>query len=288
MRLVTYDRGGARRLGAWVDGTVVDLPDAVGHPSFPATMERLVEHAGGTILDAGREILSHHDILEEFAVPRARLLIPLLPHALRGIEGPVVPPLVDPTTGLVVLGPDEELPWPAKGSMDMAIEVACIIAGGGDNLSRQEAGEAIFGYTIVTDWRAVSAPRRQSKSDRKANASNGRGATSEDYVAISLGPCIVTADEFDYPQAAVNVRIDGKTRSRGRIVDARGSFTEAVRQASREQALRAGDLLGSGASRGDRTHWQLHPGAVVEVEAERIGVLRTIVGASVPSLAHRR
>ena len=46
MRLVTYDRGGARRLGAWVDGTVVDLPDAVGHPSFPTTMEALVEHNG--------------------------------------------------------------------------------------------------------------------------------------------------------------------------------------------------------------------------------------------------
>ena len=41
MRLVTYDRGGVRRLGALVAGTVVDLPDAVGHPSFPATMEAL-------------------------------------------------------------------------------------------------------------------------------------------------------------------------------------------------------------------------------------------------------
>ena len=42
MRLVTYDRGGQRRLGAILEGEVVDLPDAVGHPAFPTTLEGLV------------------------------------------------------------------------------------------------------------------------------------------------------------------------------------------------------------------------------------------------------
>src|SRR6266508_6688215 len=55
MRLVTYDRGGARRLGAWVGGIVVDLPDAVGHPAFPTTMEALIALHGGTTLDAALE-----------------------------------------------------------------------------------------------------------------------------------------------------------------------------------------------------------------------------------------
>jgi hypothetical protein len=42
-RLVTYDREGRRRLGALVDGDVVDVPSAVGDDAFPTTMEGLVE-----------------------------------------------------------------------------------------------------------------------------------------------------------------------------------------------------------------------------------------------------
>src|SRR5438477_298337 len=39
VRLVTFDRKGHRRLGALVGAQVVDLPEAVGHPAFPSTME---------------------------------------------------------------------------------------------------------------------------------------------------------------------------------------------------------------------------------------------------------
>src|SRR6266536_159101 len=82
MRLVTYDRGGARRLGAWVGGLVVDLPDAVGHPAFPTTMEALIALHGGTTLDAAREALSHPANVKEFRVPGARLLPPIVPISL--------------------------------------------------------------------------------------------------------------------------------------------------------------------------------------------------------------
>jgi hypothetical protein len=54
MRLVTYDRRGHRRLGAILDGRVVDLPDAVGHPAFPTTLEAFVQSSRGTVLDAAR------------------------------------------------------------------------------------------------------------------------------------------------------------------------------------------------------------------------------------------
>src|SRR2546423_2805438 len=86
MKLVTYNRGGARRLGAWVAGGVVDLPDAVGHPAFPTTLEALVARNGGTTLDAAREALSDEENARTRAVPRARLLVPLLPSSLRGFQ----------------------------------------------------------------------------------------------------------------------------------------------------------------------------------------------------------
>jgi len=79
MKLVTYDRGGARRLGAWVAGGVIDLPDAVGHPAFPTTLEALVARNGGTTLDAAREALSDEANVGACVVPRARLSEPPLP-----------------------------------------------------------------------------------------------------------------------------------------------------------------------------------------------------------------
>jgi hypothetical protein len=286
MRLVTYDRGGARRLGAWVDGTVVDLPDAVGHPSFPATMERLVEHTGGTILDAARHTLAQPDLAMEFAVPEARLLVPLLPHALRNGDREVGSPLVEPATGLAVLGPDDELPWPSRGGLDMTMEVACVIRGSGSALSRQQAEQMIFGYTVVVDWRLSDGPGRTS--GRNHRRSKERRSPDEGYVALSFGPCVVTADDFDIERAAVNVRVDRKTVSRGSVIGAKAAFTQVVKEASKEHELRPGDLLGSGAEPSGRGRWELRPGAIVEVEAERIGVLRTTLGKRARTLAHRR
>src|SRR5919197_4690469 len=82
VKLVSYDRRGHRRLGALTGGRVVDLPDAVGHPAFPTTMESLLRNHGGTILDVDRESLEREDVME-FAVPDPRLLAPLLPSSVR-------------------------------------------------------------------------------------------------------------------------------------------------------------------------------------------------------------
>ncbi len=131
MRLVTYDRGGARRLGAWVGSTVVDLPDAVGHPAFPSTMEALVKRHAGTTLDAARAALDHPDAASEFGVPSPRLLSPVIPSSVR------VAPRGSP---------------PAVGGNEASedVELACLFGGGGKNLTPSDAAVAVFGYALVT------------------------------------------------------------------------------------------------------------------------------------------
>ena len=131
MRLVTYDRGGARRLGAWVGSTVVDLPDAVGHPAFPSTMEALVKRHAGTTLDAARAALDHPDAASEFGVPSPRLLSPVIPSSVR------VAPRGHPATG-------------GDNGANGDIELACLLGVGGKNLSPSDAALAIFGYALVT------------------------------------------------------------------------------------------------------------------------------------------
>src|SRR5205085_10834651 len=90
MRLVTYERGGVRRLGALVDeGRAIDLADAVGHPAFPSTLEGLVGRSGGTTVDAAHEAAARPDNAEEFAIGRPALVAPFTPE---GARSPVLGP----------------------------------------------------------------------------------------------------------------------------------------------------------------------------------------------------
>jgi hypothetical protein len=80
MRLVTYDRGGQRRLGAIIEGEVVDLPDAVGHPAFPTTLEGFVASSRGTVMEAADAALERYDV--QRGRGRPRILTPLFPTLL--------------------------------------------------------------------------------------------------------------------------------------------------------------------------------------------------------------
>src|SRR5436190_20514361 len=224
MRLVTYDRGGARRLGAWVGRGTVDLPDAVGHPAFPTTMETLVSRCGGTTLDAAREALEHPAYVRDCRVTRARLLPPVIPISL--IEH------------RWIFGPDDSIPWPAwADEVDYHVEVACVIGKPGRDLSPKLAATIVFGYTLMNDWSARSGPRTDGGRRRRPR---------EDRFATSLGPCIVTADEFDPTRGLLQARVNGDLWSTGDLGQARATFPELIAELSRSQPLFPGDIVGSG------------------------------------------
>jgi 2-keto-4-pentenoate hydratase/2-oxohepta-3-ene-1,7-dioic acid hydratase in catechol pathway len=190
MRLVTYDRGGARRLGAWVGSTVVDLPDAVGHPAFPSTMEALVKRHAGTTLDAARAALDHPDAVSEFEVPSPRLLSPVIPSSVR------VAPRANPAT---VEG---------NGAYE-DVELACLLGGGGKNLSPSDAAAAVFGYALVT--------------------------------AVTLGPTVVTPDELEAGNPRLVITIDGKPFSEAAIDPA--TLAAVIATTSRDEELSPGDVF---------------------------------------------
>jgi hypothetical protein len=129
MRLVTYDRGGERRLGAWVGRVLVDLPDAVGHPAFPLTMESFLERHGGSLVEAAEAALAHPDVLDEFALGGPPLLGPVVPSSVRIVRNRPLPP--DPFR---------------SGE----VELACVLGGAGRELTIAGAFNAIFGYTLVS------------------------------------------------------------------------------------------------------------------------------------------
>jgi fumarylacetoacetate (FAA) hydrolase len=171
----------------------------------------------------------------------------------------------------VIYGPEVEIPYPeGTQELDYELEVAAIIGDEGK----------IGGFTIMNDWSARDLQREEMKV--------GLGPSKGKDFATSLGPIVVTPDEFDGSGATMIARVNGEERSRGDLADMYHSWDKIVAHAARNTALLPGDVLGSGTvgtgcilEHGDG-RW-LQPGDVVELEVEGIGVLRNRIGAGRPS-----
>jgi 2-keto-4-pentenoate hydratase/2-oxohepta-3-ene-1,7-dioic acid hydratase in catechol pathway len=173
-----------------------------------------------------------------------------------------------------VFGPDEEIPWPAyTEELDYELEVACVLGGQGRDLDEDGARALIFGYTLMNDWSARDIQRKEM-------ASRLGPAKGKDF-ATSLGPCIVTADELDPTALRLVARVDGEVWSEGDLGGARWTFPQMIAHVSQGEDVWPGDVYGSGTFGGgcglDLGKF-LWPGAVVELEADPIGVLGNRVG----------
>jgi fumarylacetoacetate (FAA) hydrolase len=164
-----------------------------------------------------------------------------------------------------IYGPEDEIPFPPESTeRDYELEVAAIIG----------AEQQIGGFTIMNDWSARDLQRAEMKV--------GLGPSKGKDFATSLGPIVVTPDEFVGTSATMVARVNGEERSRGELADMHHSWEAIVAHARRNTRLRAGDVLGSGTvgsgcilEHGDG-RW-LQSGDVVELEVEGIGALRNRV-----------
>lgn len=183
-------------------------------------------------------------------------------------------------------GHEDTIPCPPYTSaLDYELEIAVVIGKRGTDIRPEEAPEYIFGYTIFNDWSARDVQRREMAV--------GLGPAKGKDFASSFGPVLVTADEladratgrpgvYDLEMTA---RINGMEFSRGNFKDIHWSFGEIIARASESVMLLPGDVIGSGTvGTGcllELTKFQgpwLNQGDVVELEIERIGVLRNTVG----------
>ncbi len=181
-----------------------------------------------------------------------------------------------------IFGPGEAIPYPFyTQELDYELEVACVIGKAGINIPLEKAEQYIFGYTLFNDWSARDIQRQENKV--------GLGPAKGKDFASSLGPWIVTPDEladratgrpgvFDLRMCA---RVNGVERSSGNWKDIHYSFGEMIARASQAAYLLPGDVFGSGTVGSgcllELTHGKgpwLQPGDTVELEGERLGVLR--------------
>jgi len=270
MKLVTYDAGHGPRVGALEHGGVVDL-------GFNGDMVAFIE--------AGAPVGTRT------TVSNTRLLAPLRPRSLRdflAFEGhlknamqrlgrPIanewynVPAFYKgmPDT---VIGPDEEIPWPAyTEKLDHELELAAIIGRRGKNISKEAALSYVFGYTI---WNDVSARDVQA---RELPISMGPAKAKDWDGSNVLGPCIVTADEIDADHLRMMVRINGELWGEDTSAHMHHTFADMIAYASQAQTLYPGEVFGSGtAAGGSGLELDRFPqeGDIIEMEIEGIGILR--------------
>ena len=174
------------------------------------------------------------------------------------------------------------IPYPsASNELDFELEVAIVIGKEGRNIALDEADDYIAGFTIMNDWSARDLQRQEMKV--------GLGPAKGKDFATSLGPALVTPDEladrrrgslYDLEMIA---RIDGREVSRGNLKDLYWTFAQMISHASRDCTLYPDEVIGSGTV-GTGCLLELglpylQPGQTVELEVERLGILRNTIGA---------
>lgn len=194
----------------------------------------------------------------------------------RGIEPPSEP-VFFLAPGSAVIGPGEDivLPAVAPDQVDYEIELAAVIGVGGASIDEDDALRHVAGYTLAND---VSARDLQRKSFEGPEYSLSHAKGLDTFKP--MGPALVTTDEFAEPlDIRLQARINGEVRQDERTTDFVHSVARCVAHVSRFMRLEPGDVMltGSPAGVGVFQGKFLRAGDVVELEADRIGVLRNVV-----------
>ena len=306
MRIARWRNGSMILEGFVVDDRVVPFGDGL---TVAAVLAR------GT--SGLRDVFSRRAESQSMKLDDVTLLAPLVPAAIRDfvafeehVEGisasvdgksEVVPewyqaPTFYFTNPHTVIATGDVLSPPMTEKLDFELEVAAIIGGvaesAGANLTAEAAAPHIFGYTIMNDWSARDIQAREMKV--RLGPAKGK-----DF-GLTLGPWIVTADEFDgfvedgFLAVRAEVFVNGILVGHDLISNMGWPFAELVAYASHNSRIVPGDVLGSGTvgnggclgelwgRRGVLAPPPLKAGDVVRMVVEGIGEIVNTVGECVP------
>jgi acylpyruvate hydrolase len=300
MKLVTFDLCGRDRVGAVLNGRLIDLNAAFtaalveageGEPSIladralPADMLGFLQ-AGDAAMSAARRALQYVVDLK-YDLPGAvfgadqlplRAPVPRPPKIVctgvnyedyRQVIGlaksPV--PLIFLKASSSVVGPDDPIRIPeGYGEAYHEYEFSCVIGKRCKAVPKERALDVIAGYTIFHDitGRTLEATSREYQPWGKSIDTYG-----------PMGPWIVTSDEM--PGDLYNLRIlrrrNGKIEAESNTSNMIFRFDDIVAFVSTFWTLEPGDLITTASPMAG----PIFPGDVIESEIEGVGVLRNPV-----------
>ena len=172
--------------------------------------------------------------------------------------------------------------WAPAGAQELDYELELGVVIGRPRRAKPvtQAWDHVAGFTILNDFSARDLQRQEVPV--------GLGPAKSKDFATGLGPALVTRDECadrisgEKLTLAMSARVNGRELSRGSTASLYHSIPRLVAQAARDAELHPGDILGTGTvGTGcilelgpENTGGWLKPGDVVELEIERLGVLR--------------
>jgi 2-keto-4-pentenoate hydratase/2-oxohepta-3-ene-1,7-dioic acid hydratase in catechol pathway len=180
------------------------------------------------------------------------------------------------TNRFSVRGTNTTVKWPRYSKvMDYELEFGIVTKNKAANIPASKAADHIFGYTIFNDFSARDAQRVEMEG--RLGPAKGKSFDGGNV----MGPWIVTPDEIGDPyKLRMEARVNGKMRSQGVTEGMLFSFEEIIAHVTRDETLMPGEFIGSGTvgnGCGLELGWYLEHGDSIELEVEKIGILKNRV-----------
>ncbi len=184
------------------------------------------------------------------------------------ITGPYDDIVIPPADDVILRGPGSSARFATEHgfAVDWEVELAVVLGATAKNVRREDAGDYIFGYTILNDVSARSVQFEFNQRDLGKNFDT----------FAPMGPCIVTKDEIDDLR---NVRLEsfvnGDRKQSDLVADQLNLPDVAIEWLSSIIRLDPGDVLSTGTPAGVGTFADpvqfLQVGDVVRCTASTIG-----------------
>lgn len=167
-----------------------------------------------------------------------------------------------------VIGPGDTIRLPAQSHRVTAeAELGVIIGRRCRDVTREEAGDFIFGYTCVIDMTAEDILRLNPRYLTRAKSFD---------TFFSFGPAMLTTDEVpDVHRLTVRTIVNGEVRAENTVSNMTFDPCELVSFHAHDMTLEAGDVI----STGTPGAWPIQPGDVVRCEISGFPALENPVQA---------
>jgi 2-keto-4-pentenoate hydratase/2-oxohepta-3-ene-1,7-dioic acid hydratase in catechol pathway len=283
MKLITFTQNGQTRIGALKGDAIVDL-NATDN-NLPTDMLSLLR--GGDLAlaqaqaaaDKGEASIALSDVkLESPVLNPEKILavglnyldhfyeIPEFIREARGMTPPETPVIFNKQT-TSANGPfDPILLPPESNQMDYEAELAVVIGKTCRRVSKEQAFDAIVGYTIlndvtIRDWQIATPTMTMGKSWDSH---------------CPMGPALFTKDEIAEPENLnVKMLVNGQERQNFNTKDMIFGIADQIAHLSTAFTLKPGDVIATGTSDGVAMFAESQPwlveGDVVRVEIEGVG-----------------
>jgi 2-keto-4-pentenoate hydratase/2-oxohepta-3-ene-1,7-dioic acid hydratase in catechol pathway len=306
MKLISFEAAGVSKLGALIDDKILDLRSTY-EVAFPASAEKRALgnmmaylNRGEAAKEAAQKAVDYARTNRAKAVwgegvlqapvpcpPKLLLLAGNYAEHIRegGGEAPekktTTPRFFMKPPGITITPHEQPIIIPPNAVwVDWEAEFAVVIGKRGKFISAAEAYDYVAGYTIVNDVSErelrIESERVERDMDDFFDWLNGKWIDT----FAPMGPCLVTKDEIPDPDnLRITLKVNGITKQDSNTGNMIFNGAELIEFISRYITLEPGDVISTGTPEGTghALGERLKDGDVVEIEVEKIGVLRNPV-----------